>query len=286
MTLLTKFEKWPHRYELLFIAFYLFINNTISATSILMEAHRDEAGISFPIWQPFLWEYSSALSLIFFLPLLILFLAKVPLTWENIKQNFVWHVLFSILFSMLHISLMVLIRKLVYMSQNLHYEFGELPIELFYEYRKDAWGYFLFVVIIYCFRFVTSRLIGEAKPIIVGEKEQKEQKEPPLERLLVKKLGKEFIINIADIEWFESSGNYVNLHIKDRIYPIRSTLSDFVERVSIQGFSRIHRSYGVNLNEVESITQLPSGDCELQLKNNKVLSLSRRYRDDFKAMLG
>ncbi|MEW6991324.1 LytR/AlgR family response regulator transcription factor [Colwelliaceae bacterium 6441] len=283
MTLLTKFKKWPHRYELLFISCYLFINNTISATSILMEANRDEAGISFPIWQPFLWEYSSALSLIFFLPLLILFLAKKPLAWENIKQNFLWHVLFSILFSMLHISLMVLIRKLVYMSQDLHYEFGELPLELFYEYRKDAWAYCLFVVIIYCFRFVTSRLIGEAKPIDFGEKQQKP---PPLERLLVKKLGKEFIINIADIEWFESSGNYVNLHIKDRIYPIRSTLSSFVEQVSTQGFSRIHRSYGVNLNEVEMITPLPSGDCELQLKNNKVLSLSRRYRDDFKAMLG
>jgi len=248
-----------------------------------MEANRDEVGISFPIWQPFLWEYSSALSLIFFLPLLILFLAKKPLAWENIKQNFLWHLLFSIIFSMLHISLMVLIRKLVYISQNLHYEFGELPIELFYEYRKDAWAYCLFVVMIYCFRFVTSRLIGEAKPVIIGEEQQKE---PQLERLLVKKLGKEFIINIADIEWFESNGNYVNLYIKDRIYPIRSTISSFVEQVSPQGFARIHRSYGVNFNAVESITPLPSGDCELQLKNNKVLNLSRRYRDDFKAMLG
>ncbi|MCJ8319155.1 MAG: LytTR family transcriptional regulator [Colwellia sp.] len=282
MTILAKFEKRPQFYELLFIACYLLITNTISATSILMEASRYGKDVPFPFWQPFVWEYSSALSLILLLPLLIVFLAQVPLTWQYLKQNFIWHVLGSVVFSMMHISIMVLLRKMAYISQNLHYEFGEMPIELFYEYRKDVWAYFFFIAIVYCFRFVTSRLIGEAKLIIDGEEPSSPQ---IIKRLLVKKLGKEFIIQVADIEWLESSGNYVNLHIKGRIYPTRSTLSRFIEQISEQGFCRIHRSYAVNLNSVESITSLPSGDGEIKLKNEKVLSLSRKYRDELKAKL-
>ncbi|WP_019026549.1 LytR/AlgR family response regulator transcription factor [Colwellia piezophila] len=283
MTLLSRFEKHPQLYELLFIACYLFINNTISATSILMEASRFGQEIPFPLWQPFVWEYSSALSVILLIPLVVLLLKAVPLTWQLVKKNIIWHIIGSIVFSLLHTFLMVLFRKVVYFSQNLHYEYGELPIELFYEYRKDVWTYFFFITIIYSFRFVTSRLIGEAQPLLDGEGSN--LKPPQLERLLVKKLGKEFIIKISDIEWLESSGNYVNLHIKNRIYPTRSTLGNFIDLISAQGFCRIHRSYGVNLSAVESITSLPSGDYEVKLKNEKVLNLSRRYRDAFKANL-
>ena len=60
-----------------------------------------------------------------------------------------------------------------------------------------------------------------------------------LNAYLVKKLGKEFIIKVDDIEWLESSGNYVNLHIKGRIYPIRSTLNLLIEQISHKGFCRI-----------------------------------------------
>lgn len=99
-------------------------------------------------------------------------------------------------------------------------------------------------------------------------------------------LSSSFIVNIEEIEWLESSDNYVNLHIKDRIHPTRSTLSDFIEEISEQGFFRIHRSYGVNLTIVSSITPLQSGDCDVTLKTGKVLSLSCRYRDEFKTKFG
>jgi hypothetical protein len=283
MSLLSQFEKRPQFYEILFIACYLMIVNTISATSILMEANRNEQGSSLAIWKPFIWEYSSALSLIMLLPFVISFLKKIPLTWQLIKKNIVWHVLASVIFSLLHIALMVLFRKAIYFSQNLHYEFGDLPTELFYEYRKDAWAYFIFIAIIYCFRFVVSRLIGEAQLINDGDVQASPQQ---IQKLIVKKLGREFIINIEEIEWLESSGNYVNLHVKDRIYPTRSTLGNFIEQISDQGFFRIHRSYGVNLNMVASITPLQSGDGEVTLKTGKVLSLSRRYRDEFKTKFG
>jgi len=115
-----------------------------------------------------------------------------------------------------------------------------------------------------------------------GEEESAPQS---CDRLLVKKLGKEFIVKVKDVEWLESSGNYVNLHIKGRIYPTRSTLSSLIAQISDKGFCRIHRSHGVNLDSIDSITPINSGDSEVKLINGKVLNLSRRYKEELKSRL-
>jgi DNA-binding LytR/AlgR family response regulator len=177
---------------------------------------------------------------------------------------------------------MVSIRELVYWSQSLDYDFGNIFIEFLYEYRKDLWSFIFILIFIKGYRFIVSHLQGEASPIAVGEEESITQR---FDRLLVKKLGKEFIVKVEDIEWLESSGNYVNLHSKGRIYPTRSTLTQLISQIEEQGFCRIHRSHAINLNNIDSITPLSSGDSEVKLTNGKVLNLSRRYKDAFKSQL-
>ena len=166
--------------------------------------------------------------------------------------------------------------------QSVSYDFGDLFFELSYEYRKDLWSFIFFIMMIKSYQYIVGQLQGEANLIAENEDTQGAQN---IERLLVKKLGKEFIIKVADIEWLESSGNYVNLHIKGRIYPMRITLSELIIKISGQGFCRIHRSYAINFNEVAHITPLSSGDSQVQLLNGKVLNLSRRYKEDFKQRL-
>lgn len=282
MTLLSRIERRPG--TSLFVLFFLFImiNNTINATSIIMEATRSDHDISFPFWLPFLLEYSSAIGFMVALPLISYVLDKYPLTWLLFKSNILWHLLGSILYSLLHVTIMVLIRKAAFFTLELHYQFGDVISELIYEYRKDAFLYSFFIISSYCFRFIISRMIGEAKLIDEGE-EPSAQK--ATDRLLVRKLGKEFIVKVDDIEWLESSGNYVNLYIKERVYPIRSTLGGLIEKISDRGFCRIHRSYGINFDEVDSITPLPSGDAEIKLKSGKLLNMSRNYKDNFKTKL-
>ncbi len=128
------------------------------------------------------------------------------------------------------------------------------------------------------YRFIVSRLSGEAAIVDDAEGVQSD-------RILVKKLGREFIIKLSDIEWMESSGNYVNLHVKGRVYPSRNTLSGLIEKIADQGFCRVHRSYAVNLDSIQSIEPLPSGDGSVLLENGKELKLSRRYRDQLKQRL-
>lgn len=275
------FQRYKLAYETLFIFCYLFINNTILATSVIMEARRNSE-VSFYLWVPFVAEYTSAIGTGILLPVISWLLNKYPINWQAIKRTFAVYLFASMVYSLLHTSIMVGLRKIIYLVQSMNYDFGDVFFELGYEYRKDLWAFIFFVMMIKSYQFILSRLQGEANPISDGEDTPIAAK---FERLLVKKLGKEFIIKVADIEWLESSGNYVNLHIKGRIYPIRSTLNQLISNISAKGFCRIHRSYAINLDQVDCITPLSSGDSEVTLNNGKVLNLSRRYKDEFKQRL-
>ncbi|UJF21950.1 LytR/AlgR family response regulator transcription factor [Shewanella sp. OMA3-2] len=285
MNYLSHFQRYKFNYEIIVLFCYFFINATVLATSVLMEESRESSSLVFDTREPFVWEYSSAVSSILLFPLIVYLLRKHPFQWQNIKQSFAVYGFASVVFSLGHVGLMVGIREVVYLLMDRRYDFGNLGFELLYEYRKDLWSFIFFVIVIKGYQFIIMRLQGEANPIEIGESEHSVDKpHTNLDRLLVKKLGKEFIIQIHDVEWLEGSGNYVNLHIKERIYPLRATLTSLSAQLSTQGFCRIHRSHAVRLDMVESITPLASGDSEVKLRNNKTLMLSRRYKDGFKQM--
>ena len=282
MSKLQHFQKHHLWYEISLIFIYFAINNTILATSVIMEAQRGGATLGFDLWEPFVWEYSSALSTMILLWPFVWFLRQYPVHWERLSLSVGIYFFASILFSLGHVGLMVGMRKLIYWAQDRFYDFGDLWFELIYEYRKDLWSFIFFIMIYHGYQFIVSRLQGEANLIGDGEDAPEPQNS---DRILVKKLGKEFIVKVADIEWLESSGNYVNLHIQGRIYPTRSTLSKLIEQISDKGFCRVHRSYAVNLDVIDSITPLSSGDGEIKLNNGKTLNLSRRYKEELKQRL-
>ena len=281
MNKLQHYQKYKFPYEVAAILCYFLINATILATSVIMEANRSGEP-SFQLWQPFVWEFSSAIATMMLLPACVWLIKNHVFDWDKIKVFFAIYLLSSLIFSLAHVVIMVAIRKFVYWTQALDYNFGNIWMEFFYEFRKDLWSFIFILMCIKGYGFIISRLQGEANLIGVGEEENITQR---FDRLLVKKLGKEFIIKVEDIEWLESSGNYVNLHSKGRIYPTRSTMTQLISQIEDQGFCRIHRSHAINLNSIESITPLSSGDSEVKLHNGKVLNLSRRYKDAFKSQL-
>lgn len=283
MNKLQHFQKYQIWYESAFVVAFFMINATILATSVIMEATRGGNGMSYESWKPFVWEYSSAFTMILLFPMLGWLLDNFLVDWKNLKRTLSIYFIASLIFSGLHITGMVIIREFIYWTQSQNYDMGDVAFELLYEYRKDVWAFIFLLAFITSYRFTLSRLQGEASLVAEGEDEQTSQ---VCDRLLVKKLGKEFIVKVEDIEWLESSGNYVNLHIKGRIYPTRTTLNGLITQISEKGFCRIHRSHGINLDEVDSISPQPSGDSEITLKNGKILNLSRSYKDEFRARLG
>ena len=117
-----------------------------------------------------------------------------------------------------------------------------------------------------------------------GEETETRVNEAPPERLLIKKLGREFLIQTSDIEWVEASGNYANLHINTHVYPMRITM-DKLEKLLPSQFLRIHRSTIVNIGQIKEVEAMDSGDHQVLLLSGKTLTLSRRYRENFKNLL-
>ena len=106
------------------------------------------------------------------------------------------------------------------------------------------------------------------------------------ERFLVRKLGREFLIAAKDIEYLQASGNYVNLHLRGRDYPLRSTIAGVEERLDPARFQRVHRSYILNLDHLASIEPLDTGDARLHLADGSTLPCSRRYRAQLRGRVG
>lgn len=290
MNKLLHFQKYKLRYEILIFISYFFINSSLLASSEIMEAQREDPSLPFALWEPFVWEYSSAISTLVLLPFIFMLLRIMPFNWQAIRYSLLQYFVAATVFSLLHVGIMVALRKLFYVAVQRSYDFGHVGTELFYEYRKDLWGFIFLIIFLQGYHFILARLQGEANPVAQSEKESENDTNllpalKSIDRLLIKKLGKEFIIKITDVEWLESAGNYVNLHIDGRIYPIRATLTQLSEQIADKGFCRIHRSHAINVNFVESITPLSSGDSEVKLKNGKHLNLSRRYKDNFKTLL-
>jgi len=179
---------------------------------------------------------------------------------------------------------MVGIRKGVYASVGRHYDFGNWPAELFYEYLKDFRTYFYVLGAIYLYRFLLRRWQGEAG--FISQAEQAQEPQPLVDRFLVKKLGREFLIKVDDVEWIEAAGNYVNLHVGGRLYPLRETMNSIEQRLIGQGFARVHRSAIVNLERVTQIVPYASGDAHALLQSQQQVAVSRRYRKQLKEQLG
>ncbi|MDG1750464.1 MAG: LytTR family DNA-binding domain-containing protein [Thalassotalea sp.] len=282
MSKLQHYQNYKFRYEIAFLIVYFFINATLLATSVIMEGHRNYDELPFQMWEPFIWEYASAISTLILFPCIVWLLKKSPFEWQTVPSSLTKYFFASIVFSVTHVAIMVGIKEVVYWFMNTRYDFGDFWFEMFYEYRKDVWSFLIFIFAIKSYGFILSRLQGEASPIAEGEESSLPVN---IDRLLIKKLGKEFIIKVEDVQWLESAGNYVNLHIDDRIYPLRFTLGKLSEELAAKGFCRIHRSHAVRLDAIESITPLSSGDSEVKLITGKILNLSRRYKESFKSQL-
>lgn len=256
------------------------VGNALTA-NIDVERYR----LGFASWQPAVWEASSALMALALVPPMLWWTRRVPLHIESVWRTLPLHALGSLVWSVLHVTGMVLIRKAAYASQGQHYDFSPWLPEFGYEYLKDARSYVGVVLTIEGYRFVLRRLKGEASLLSAPDDGPPVEPVDRPQRFLVRKLGKEFLVAAVEIEWLQASGNYVNLHMRGRDYPLRSTLGALSQRLDPDRFIRIHRSYMVNLECVASIEPLESGDAKVHLRDGGSLPCSRTYRSDLRQRL-
>lgn len=264
------------RYEVLLAIGIVAVNAVANVGVALIELRRH--GHHPGIWEPITWEVSSGIVVLLLLPLLLWFDRLRPLQWGNLRSMVPRHLAASIVFCVVHVSAMVGIRKLVYVAVGSRYDFGNVPVELLYEYLKDVRTYFWTLALIYAYRYILLRLQGEVRLLDAPDVGPAVEPVERPQRFLVRKLGKEFLIAAADVEWLEAQGNYVNLHVRERAYPLRSTMTAVETLLDPTKFVRVHRSHIVNLDHVAVIEPLDTGDARLQMRNGSVVPCSRTFR--------
>lgn len=79
-------------------------------------------------------------------------------------------------------------------------------------------------------------------------------------------------ITFKDIIYIESLSDYLKIHLKDQSIITRETISAIEAKLPQKNFLRIHRSYIVNLSNIESFTN------EEMIVNGKALTISRSYK--------
>jgi LytTr DNA-binding domain len=241
-------------------------------------ADRARLGHPVPLAAPLVWEFSSNLLLWLLIPALSGWLARFPVLVTRWWRSLPAHLLATVPFSLAHTLGMVALRKLAYWCAGAHYDFGAFLDNWIYEYRKDFTTYWLLLSILLGFRMYGLWL--DTRPLRAAKlTPQACIPDPPQDRLVVRKLNREFILNCADIDRLESDGNYVVVHAAGQRYRLRESLNGLAQRLGAQRFARVHRTQVVNLDRIREIQPWDHGDYRIVLKDGNFVNFSRRYRN-------
>lgn len=102
--------------------------------------------------------------------------------------------------------------------------------------------------------------------------------------ILIKARGSAWLLDLAEVDWIESQGNYQALHCGSETHLVRETSQRFETRLDPVCFVRIHRRTLVARDRIVGIRRLAAGDAMLQLRDGQELRLSRGFRDGFEVL--
>ena len=98
-------------------------------------------------------------------------------------------------------------------------------------------------------------------------------------RMLVRRGDRMKFVQTEAVDWFESAGNYVRLHVGSETELVRGTLSGLADQLDPTRFVRIHRSTIVNVSRIREVQPWFGGDYTATLVDGTELRVSRHYRD-------
>jgi two-component system LytT family response regulator len=107
-----------------------------------------------------------------------------------------------------------------------------------------------------------------------------------LDRLVVKAGGTTRFVLVADIDWIEGAGVYVNLHVAGKELLYRAALNELAESLDPLQFVRVHRSAIVNIDSILHLEPISHGEFEVILKHGARSRVSRTYRALLEKRLG
>lgn len=203
-----------------------------------------------------------------FLAVLSVFLHKAILFGNyvalGIYQRLINYVALGVLTLGVWIGLSILSSYLVFGNESLEELWFMMPVKVFV-------GMLIYILIV---QFIHNRIENEepeedeiAESI---ESDDIEEITEVLDRVVVKIGQKIHVINVPDILYIQSDGDYVQIYTHENHFLKEETMKYFETHLPSAVFVRVHRSYIVNIEKILRI--------ELYEKRNQMLTLANGYK--------
>jgi two-component system, LytTR family, response regulator len=126
---------------------------------------------------------------------------------------------------------------------------------------------------------VRQLVVAQQDVALAAFLERLRQRPAFLQHIAMTSKGRTRVIRVDEIDWFESAGNYVRLHVGSERFLLRQTMNGLEDKLDPRQFARIHRTTIVNLSRVRDLKPASHGDHVLVLSDETQLLLSRAYRE-------
>jgi hypothetical protein len=283
------------------------------ADLLVKMSERDAAGFGKDDFRLISEQVTSAVAVLIMIPLVLRWLRMFPLRRDAWAAAVVGHTVGSIFFAFGHHSLMIAMRIPWYAFNGLNYVWREHFVSnLVVEYQKDIKIY-AGILLVATAGSLYRRSRPSKSPLPGGPTAPDPRRDelsagpvpapatapraedaagPTPERFLAASGGRllvqtgkgNSVVRYEDIECLEAARNYVTVHAAGGEYVVRETMSKLMDRLSGGPFARTHRSYIVNIDQIEEIRPVDSRQC-IRLKSGREIPLSRGYRDAFTEFL-
>lgn len=126
---------------------------------------------------------------------------------------------------------------------------------------------------------VRELVAARSNPSLTAFLERVQQRTTFMQHVAVKSQKRVRLVAVDEIDWFESAGNYVRLHVGGERFLLRQTMNGLEEKLDPTQFVRIHRTTIVNLKRIRDTRPASHGDHIIVLHDGTQLQMSRAYRE-------
>ena len=267
---------------LLLTAAWLLVHASVNSASVADDLTR--RGVAFDAAEPWIWEFSSAVSLLIWLLPVLAFDEWLRTRWPSAWPRLVAYAGASTVFCVAHVTTMVAMRHLAYRIAGWRYDFGAWPDGLLYEYRKDVLTFAMILVVAAVWRRLASRPTGVAAAVEISEPTEPAPAfaaaSPIAPTFIVRTVQGDLLVRADEVDWVEAQGNYVALHVGSDTRLLRQTLADMETRLKDHGFIRTHRRALVNRLRMQAIIPPELGDLGVRLSSGQIAPLSESRRSE------
>lgn len=250
----------------------------VNITSINMEARMN--GHPSPGITPWINEPTAVVAILLLYPLLRQMATWLPLPPESWRRFFALHALAALVYALAQFALMTALRMAAWpvIAHRGYYYSGHAAYEFLYELRKQAVVYLVILASIYVVRALAEQAL---------ELRQLRDEAKRSGKISLKCGARQIRLEAQAFTHAEAAGNYAEVHAGDATHLARSTLHALQEQLQAAGVRalRVHRAVLVNMDQVREAAPAGNGDWSLTLANGATLRASRRYRDEFRALI-